>query len=89
MHKRLASFAARLDAVEDSIQHERMERKNLLADVEEHLDRVTARYARARAAETRVEKKEQGAAENGDPTPTSDDARRLEILRSRPSPWGG
>jgi len=85
----VTKFGTRLDAVEDQIQHERMERKNLLADVEEHLDRVTKRYARARAAESRAESKDKGELGNGDPEPMSDDARRLAILRSRPSPWGG
>lgn len=81
----LSRMRTDLVRMSDELEHERLERKHLVAEVEEHLDRATKRYGKARAAESRTKETEE--APNGEEAPTSDAEARVRILRSRPSPW--
>ncbi len=87
MYTRLGRMEQDLRVMQDQIDQERLERKHLLADVEEHLDRATRRHGRARAAESRATTAEDG--KDAGAQPLSDTDKQLAILRSRPSSFGG
>jgi len=85
-YTRLCRMEQDLRVMQDQIDQERLERKHLVADVEEHLDRATRRYGKARAAESRAQTAED---KDGAASPLSDTEQQLAILRARPSAFGG
>lgn len=73
---RVRALEARVAGCEDALERERIERKQIVAEVEAMLDTVTRRYSKARAAESRAN------GENGARTITPED-----LLTSDPAAY--
>lgn len=77
LERQLQEARSEIARLDDAMQHERLERKSLLLEVEDHLDKAGKRYAKARAAEARAN----GVEGNGGAVEGEDRGTMLARLR--------